>query len=128
MLAEENLSQLRKGVAEFCVLGALSEGQKYGLELSNDLVERGLIASAGTLYPLLSRMAAKGVVRSALIENPLGPSRRYYEITERGEGQLNDFRKYWPEFSNLVTEVTSGTLEPRGGQVASIFSRIRRLP
>lgn len=122
------MSQLRKGVAEFCVLGALSSGEKYGLELSNELVKSGLIASAGTLYPLLSRMAAKGVVRSVLIDNPFGPSRRYYEITDRGISQLNDFRAYWASFSKVVTQATSDNPDSSGGQVANIFSRIRRLP
>ena len=57
-------AQLRKGVVEYCVLGLLSREPMYGWALSDALQVRGMIASIGTLYPVLSRLRARGLVSS----------------------------------------------------------------
>ena len=48
------LAQVRRGVAEHCVLALLTSGERYGFELARELGARGqIIASEGTLYPRL---------------------------------------------------------------------------
>ena len=56
-------SQLRKGAAELAVLALLEQREAYGLEILQALT-RGdqLGVSEGSIYPLLKRLEAKGVL------------------------------------------------------------------
>ena len=38
----------------------------------------------GTLYPLLSRLRAQGLVSTRLEESSEGPARKYYSLTKEG--------------------------------------------
>ena len=98
-------SQLRKGVVESCVLGLLSRERMYGWELSEALVERGLIASIGTLYPMLSRLRAQGLVTAIEEPSAAGPVRKYYRLTPAGIAQLADFRAQWSPFVSAVNDL-----------------------
>lgn len=96
---------MRKGVVEYCVLGLLARGPMYGWELSERLIAEGLIASIGTLYPLLSRLRQSGWVRTFERPSHSGPVRRYYELTEDGVQQLAQFRLSWTPFARSVTSL-----------------------
>ena len=98
-------AQLRKGVVEYCILGVLATEPTYGWKLSEGLVSRGLIASIGTLYPILSRLRAQGLVSSFDQQSDAGPSRRYYRVTESGHRQLSAFRTHWGPFARTVHEL-----------------------
>lgn len=98
-------AQLRRGVVEYCVLGLLSTEPMYGWQLSAALTERSIIASIGTLYPLLSRLRDRGLVLAYQQESTSGPTRKYYRITPAGEQQLREFRDYWLPFAHTVTEI-----------------------
>ena len=59
--AKSVLTQLRKGVLEYCVLALLQHGPSYGIDLAKRLGQHtALFASEGTLYPLLSRLRRQG--------------------------------------------------------------------
>lgn len=55
--------ELRRGVVVLAVLSQLRT-LRYGYELRQSLVDRGLPIEEGTLYPLLRRLEAQGVLRS----------------------------------------------------------------
>jgi PadR family transcriptional regulator PadR len=56
-------SQLRKGVLELAVLGLLEGEPRYGSQLVDDLsAHPDLAVTAGTVYPLLARLARSGLV------------------------------------------------------------------
>ena len=95
-------AQMRKGVVEYCVLGLLARGPMYGWELSERLSAEGLIASIGTLYPLLSRLRQSGWVHTFERPSASGPVRRYYQLTESGAQQLAQFRSSWTPFARSV--------------------------
>ncbi|MBV8948748.1 MAG: PadR family transcriptional regulator, partial [Solirubrobacterales bacterium] len=81
-IGESVISQLRRGVLEFCVLALLQSDDRYGLELVRALSEgTGLVTTEGTLYPLLGRLRREGAVETTWRESPSGPPRRYYRIT-----------------------------------------------
>ena len=64
------LGQVRKGVAEQCVLALLTTGEKYGVELARELTARGrIIGSEGTLYPMLARLRRNGLVETSWQES-----------------------------------------------------------
>jgi PadR family transcriptional regulator PadR len=103
-------AQLRKGVVEFAVLALLETEPMYGWQLSQQLIERGgFIGSIGTLYPVLSRLRAKGWVSTYDEASESGPARRYYRLTPTGERALADFRVQWRGFSTSLTHLLEGT-------------------
>lgn len=96
-------AQLRKGVVEYCVLGLLAREPMYGWQLSETLTARGLIASIGTLYPVLGRLRAQGLVSSYDQASDAGPARKYYRLTNAGTRQLDSFRQQWGPFTRAVS-------------------------
>jgi PadR family transcriptional regulator PadR len=99
-------SQLRKGALEHCVLALLAQDERYGVELVRELGEtRSLVASAGTVYPLLSRLERDGLVSTRLEASPAGPPRRYYRLTPAGKADLDAFATYWGPFRDAVDSI-----------------------
>lgn len=97
------MSELRRGTVAFCVLALLAERERYAVELVSDLgAHRALAAGQGTIYPLLSRLRADGLVDTTWEESPSGPPRRYYRLTEAGRGSLAQFRAEWEQVRDAV--------------------------
>lgn len=97
------LTNLRRGAVEYCVLGLLSGGERYGLELGQALSAGGVLMNGeGTLYPLLSRLRKAGLVETTWRESTSGPPRRYYQLTDDGERALARFRTLWQPFRQAV--------------------------
>src|SRR5262249_40442111 len=97
------LSQLRRGVLEYCVLALLRDRERYGFELVRTLGDvDGLVTSEGTLYPLLARLRRDGMVETAWRESASGPPRRYYSLSETGRGALAGFSRDWSRFRDAV--------------------------
>lgn len=101
-------AQLRKGVVEYCILGLLSREPMYGWQLSETLVGSGLIASIGTLYPVLARLRERGLVTTFEDATGTGPVRKYYRLTASGTDLLAAFREQWPTFSLTVGSMIRG--------------------
>ena len=76
-MAEENrTAQIRKGVVELAVLGLLDGGERYGSQIVDELsAQPALALTAGTVYPLLSRLLKAGLIESTWQESPVGPPR-----------------------------------------------------
>lgn len=102
-------TNLRKGVLEFCVLGLLVDEPRYGLDLAQSLHQSGLIASDGSLYPLLTRLRDAGFVETAWSQGENGRPRRYYEVTAAGRRYLAEFRQQWTPLSATVNQILEGT-------------------
>jgi PadR family transcriptional regulator, regulatory protein PadR len=100
---ETTISQLRRGVLEFCVLALLRDGERYSFDLVRALGDaEGLVTSEGTLYPLLGRLRREGRVQSTWRESASGPPRRYYRITQDGDAALQAFASQWARFRDSV--------------------------
>lgn len=99
------LVQLRRGTLEYCVLGLLDRGERYAFDLVRELSERGLAASEGTLYPLLSRLRKDRLVTTTLQESASGPARKYYRLTDAGRARLAAFIAAWVPFRDAVDAV-----------------------
>jgi len=96
-------AQTRRGVVEYCVLGLLAREPMYGWQLADALTASGLIASIGTLYPLLGRLRDNGWVTTFDMPSDAGPVRRYYRLTDAGTAQLALFRAQWLPFAQTVS-------------------------
>ena len=93
--------QLKKGVLELCVLALLSRSDAYGYEIASRLAQ-GIGMGEGTIYPLMRRMQADGLVATYLVESPSGPSRKYYRLTDAGRASFETQKTEWTAFSAAV--------------------------
>jgi PadR family transcriptional regulator PadR len=92
--------QLRKGCLELAILASLWNGRLYGLELLRLLEkESDLIITEGTVYPLLSRLRAEGLLDAEWVEAELGHPRKYYRLTASGHKRAIAMARIWSRFS-----------------------------
>jgi PadR family transcriptional regulator PadR len=99
-------TQLRKGLIELCIVALLSRGEMYGYDLVKRLASiKSLVISEGTIYPLLSRLRAAGLLMSNLRESSSGPVRKYYALTPEGEQALALMRAHWAELADGVKQL-----------------------
>lgn len=97
-------TQLRKGALSLAVLAILWSGRLYGLEILKRLdAEAGLSIPEGTIYPLLNRMKAEGLVASEWVEADAGHPRKYYSLTPDGRRRARDMAAGWRTFAAGMT-------------------------
>lgn len=92
--------QLRKGCLELAILASLWQGRLYGLEILR-LLEKDsdLVITEGTVYPLLSRLKAEGLLDSEWVEAEAGHPRKYYCLTQAGRRRVVAMGRIWSRFS-----------------------------
>src|SRR5208337_2457724 len=96
--------QLRKGCLELAILAALWDGELYGLAILRRLEgDSDLIVSEGTVYPLLSRLKALGLVQSEWVESDAGHPRKYYTLTPAGRHRVCEMAGMWTRFSSSMS-------------------------
>ena len=99
-------SQLMKGILEGCILKIISQSETYGYEIVDRLQENGFReVKEGTLYPLLLRLEKKKLLQATYKPSPLGPSRKYYSLTEEGEEYVAAFYGNWKEICESVKKI-----------------------
>jgi DNA-binding PadR family transcriptional regulator len=82
------------------ILYHAEEGGVYGQWMLEELHHHGYRISPGTLYPMLSRMAARGWLRAAKSKRPTAP--RVYRLTPRGREVLTRIRRSLDELYGEV--------------------------
>ena len=93
-------TQLKKGIAELCVLAALGRDEAYGYEILKRLAAaENLAFSESTVYPLLARLTREGAVSVRSADSPTGPTRRYYRLTAEGVARLETMKEHWKQLS-----------------------------
>jgi PadR family transcriptional regulator PadR len=96
--------QLKKGVLEMCVLALLSGGDGYAYEIAARLAQ-DIGMGEGTIYPLMRRMQADGLVSTYLVESASGPPRKYYRLTAEGKRTFIAQRAEWDGFAMAVAKI-----------------------
>ena len=92
--------QLRKGALSLAVLAILWPGRLYGLEILKRLsADAAMSIPEGTIYPLLNRMKAEGLVDSEWVEADAGHPRKYYSLTPAGRRRARDRAAGWRAFA-----------------------------
>jgi PadR family transcriptional regulator, regulatory protein PadR len=91
------LAQARKGIIELLVLELLSSrGRMHGYGIVHELDELGdLVAGLSTVYPVLKRLEADGLVEATWETGAPGNPRKYYELTKEGAAFLVRARVEW---------------------------------
>lgn len=92
-MTDKTILELRRGAIILAVLSQLGK-EHYGYSLRQRLIERGLDINEGTLYPLLRRLEAQGLLESRW-KDVDGRSRRYYHISPAGERELAELLEEW---------------------------------
>jgi PadR family transcriptional regulator PadR len=106
-------AQLRKGCLEMAILASLWQSRLYGLEILRALSEKSeLDVAEGTLYPILSRLKAEGLLESEWVEAEAGHPRKYYWLTAPGRRRAHQMAGAWNEFAgklaHLVQPIVGG--------------------
>ena len=96
--------QYKKGVLELCVLSLLRGQDHYGYEIS-DYLSKHIDIADGTVYPLLRKLKADGLVTTYLQEESGGPPRKYYKLTQLGEDVYTMDRAEYLRFAGAVREL-----------------------
>lgn len=100
--------ELVKGSTSLLLLQLLNERPMYGYELVKEMEKRSdsvLHMKEGTMYPCLHKLEDKGYVESYWQEQPKGPKRKYYKITESGQEVLEHKTKEWSSFVKVMNQM-----------------------
>jgi DNA-binding PadR family transcriptional regulator len=101
-----NLTELRRGVLVLAVLSRLRTAQ-YGYSLRQALADGGMQIEQGTLYPLLRRLEAQGLLDSEW--NTEQTPRRYYRLNEEGERVLAKLADAWHDQVRVMDGFLDGS-------------------
>lgn len=87
------LTELRRGALVLAVLSRLQVPQ-YGYSLRQAMAEGGMPVEEGTLYPLLRRLEAQGLLASEW-NTDHAPPRRYYRLSAEGARAFAALAEAW---------------------------------
>lgn len=108
-MKENLLYQFKKGALEFIVLGILDGQERYGYEIIGQLnAYKNILGEAkeGTLYPVLYRLSAEGLVAFRQAEKTgRGSPKKYYSLTDAGRAALKALKDFWFRFSDTVDNI-----------------------
>ena len=94
------------------MLGILWPGRLYGLEILRRLEEDSdMVLSAGTVYPLLARLKAEGLLESEWVEAEAGHPRKYYRLTAVGRRRAVEMARMWSDFASSLGGLLSPVLK-----------------
>jgi PadR family transcriptional regulator, regulatory protein PadR len=104
-------AQLRKGCLDMAILASLWQSRLYGLEVLRALSEKSQLEIAeGTLYPILSRLKAEGLLQSEWVEAEAGHPRKYYWLTAAGRRRAREMAEAWSDFASGLSALMQPVL------------------
>lgn len=106
--AKNTILQMRRGILEFCIVKLLKGEEVYTAQLIDQLKAANLLVTEGTLYPLLNRLLKAGLLHYRWEESQFGPPRKYYSLTDEGEGFLNHLDSAWHDIEHSVQIIRRG--------------------
>lgn len=113
-LNENWKTQIRKGYLELCILLLIRrQGRLYGFDLLEKLSNISMEVKEGTLYPILNRMSAEGVLSAIWdTENAKGHPRKFYTLTKEGLKFLDEMNL---EFEHMISVFRQLEKNKKGG-------------
>lgn len=89
---------LFRGSLDVMVLSVLAEGKAYGYAIQKQLKQSsGQSIQAGSLYPLLHRLEAEGLIK-ATWDTTTARERKWYELTATGQKKLRKSAADWQAY------------------------------
>jgi len=100
----ENLRlELRRGCLTLAVLAQLKQ-EHYGYTLRKSLAARGMEIDENTLYPLLRRLEAQGLLTSEWREEDKR-NKRFYRLSADGAEIFARLLKEWNEINTAISNL-----------------------
>jgi PadR family transcriptional regulator, regulatory protein PadR len=100
----ENLRlELRRGCLTLAVLAQMRQ-ERYGYTLRKALAEHGLEIDESTLYPLLRRLEAQGLLASEWREEEKR-NKRFYRLSSDGELIFDQLLKEWQAINTSINSI-----------------------
>jgi transcriptional regulator len=103
--------ELKKGSTELLILALLEARARHGYELGKLIEARSrgrLQFRVGSLYPILCRLEAEGLIVGRWVEKPGERRRRFYRLTPAGRTALSEQRSAWEDFIGAVNLILGG--------------------
>ena len=100
------------GNTAMLILKLISEKDMYGYEMIDTLRKKSCNVfelKAGTLYPLLHGLEAKGLL-TVYEQEYAGKTRKYYSITKTGRKVLEEKKEEWKIYSSAVVNVLNAAV------------------
>jgi PadR family transcriptional regulator, regulatory protein PadR len=95
--------QLKKGWLELAILATLWNQKAYGLDILRSLEkDTDLVLAEGTIYPILARLKADGLVATEWVEADSGHPRKYYWLTPAGRRRAAEMARYASDFLDSI--------------------------
>jgi transcriptional regulator len=104
-MGRNRTAELLQGTLEFLVLRLLCSQSLNGWDIMQrlQLVSGDVLSvTAGSLYPALHRLEARGFVSASWTTSENNRRARLYRITAAGRKQLDAERQLWSRFSSAV--------------------------
>jgi PadR family transcriptional regulator PadR len=105
-----HLQELRRGTVVVATLTVLRT-PGYGYSLLETLSAAGFEVEANTLYPLLRRLAAQGLLTSAWNTDEPRP-RKFYRTTEQGAAIAAALRNEWTRLDSAISDLDTRPATP----------------
>lgn len=104
-------AQMLKGSVSLMVLDLVATRDMYGYQIIHELETRSdktFLLKEGTLYPVLHSLEEQGLLSSYWVAPKNGRKRKYYNVTDKGKGELAFKKQQWQDFSRAVDRVLEG--------------------
>ncbi|MDR2468401.1 MAG: PadR family transcriptional regulator [Spirochaetaceae bacterium] len=114
-------SDILRGHTDTVVLGTLLDGDRYGYEIYNTIMELTsgeFKLKETTLYSSYKRLEREGCISSYWGDETLGARRKYYRINDKGRALFEQNRRDW-EFTRRILDtliMTDSTEGEKNGQ------------
>ncbi len=99
--------EMMKGSIDLILLSILAKKDMYGYEMVQVLKQSSddtYSMSEGTLYPALKRLEMQGAIKSYWQEEENIRPRKYYQITEYGQGALQSKLKDFQQIHEIISK------------------------
>ena len=106
-----HLQELRRGTVVVASLTVLRT-PGYGYSLLETLSAAGFDVEANTLYPLLRRLEAQGLLTSEWNTDEARP-RKFYRTTGQGDAIAETLREEWSRLDGAITDLDASAPQPQ---------------
>lgn len=98
-------SDLIRGHIDTIILKSLFEGDKYGLEIIQEIEEKSngsYELKQPTLYSCLKRLETQGLISSYWEDSEIGGRRHYYTLTDLGKQEYQNNQQEWLRSKEII--------------------------
>lgn len=96
---------LKKDLMELCLLHLLAQDARYGYELLRRLHSAFPDTQESAIYAILRGLCKEDYTRSFTGETSDGPTRKYYELTDKGREKHAALLQEWRAMKNAIAEL-----------------------